>query len=109
MRRVKFKVVCIGYQGTRRSAYAEGMYDLYYPKDEIVRAKEDTLGIAVFRTRKYAERFCSVRSTAIRLKIIRVRPVGRGKTVNTISRFTNPSSLRCFYERASRLKATGQC
>jgi len=98
MRRVKFKVVSVSH-GRRYSAYAEGNYNLYYLKDEIVRAREGTLGIAVFRTRYFAERFCSERSMVNRLKIIRVRPVGRGKNVRIISRFTCPSSLNRFYER----------
>ena len=101
MRRIKFKVVHIDYRGIRTSAYAEGSYSLCYLQGTIVRARRNTVGVAVFRTRRDAERFTSHFSVFRRLKIIRVRPIGRGKTVNIISYFTSPYSLASFYKRVS--------
>ena len=99
MRKVKFKVVHVDYKGIKTSAYAQGSYSLCYSQGTIVRARRNTVGVAVFQTRRDAERFVSCFSGFRKLKIIRVRPVGRGKTVNIISHFTNPDTLASFYIR----------
>jgi len=83
MRRVKFKAVRV--MGEQRfSAYARGTYRLNYLKDSVVRAREGTLGVAVFRRRSEAEMFCYKTS----FNIIRVLPVGRGRTVEMVSQST---------------------
>jgi len=85
MRRVKFKAVRV--VGERRvSAYARGAYCLNYLKDSVVRAREETLGIAVFGRRSDAEKFCY--RTVTKFNIIRVLPVGRGRTVEMVSQST---------------------
>ena len=103
MRKVKFKVVRVEGNGRRRSVYAEGGYCLDYPKGEIIFAKKDTLGVSVFQTRRDATKFFSSRFKFFGLEIIRVRPIGRGKIVDVISRFTRHPSLNRFYSRRERL------
>ena len=96
MRRIKFKVVrTIGEQ--RISVYAQGSYNLYYPKDAIVRAREGTLGVAVFGRKIEAERFCSRCSGTDIFEIVRVLPIGRGKTVKNLSRSQSMYMLDIFY------------
>ena len=97
MRRVKFKVVSINHTGVRNSLYAEGSYNLLYPKGAIVRARENTLGVAVFQTRQDALDFCSHRDFISSNMIIRVCPIGRGKNVNYVSRSTQYHNLDIFY------------
>ena len=91
MRRVKFKVV----SNERHSVYAEDNYNLKYPKGSIVRAREETFGIAVFRTRKHAEVFMAVRSRY--LLVLRVCPIGRGKTVKFVCSNLSEVGLDMFY------------
>ena len=93
MRRVKFKVVRI-YNGRRCSIFAEGSYHLEYPKGVIVRAREETCGVAVFRTKKQAEAF---RDNYLNLTIIHVRPVGRGRNVRSICTDPSENQLDAFY------------
>jgi len=92
MRKVKFKVVDV-YRGKRCSIYARGNYRLIYSKGRVVRARKGTLGVAVFETRYQAENFCNSDPH----NIIRVVPIGRGRTVDTISRDLDPSSFNDFY------------
>jgi len=93
MRRVKFKVVrVIGEQ--RFSAYAQGDYSLQYTKNSIVRAREGTLGIAVFGRKEEAKTFCDRMSF---FKVVRVLPVGRGRTVKVISNNQSDRLLDIFY------------
>jgi len=93
MRRVKFKVV--RKIGERRfSAYVRGAYRLNYSKDAIVRAKEGALGVAVFGRKEEAKTFCDRRSF---FKIVRVLPVGRGRTVKVISNNQSDRLLDIFY------------
>jgi len=93
MRKVKFKVV--REIGERRvSAFAAGNYSLDYPKNSIVRTIEGTLGVAVFGRRSEAEKFCERR---LFLEIVRVLPIGRGRTVKKVSRHQNDSALDVFY------------
>ena len=99
MRRVKFKVV----RGNRRhSIFAEGSYDLEYPKGAIVRAREETLGVSVFKTRKQANSF---QDRYFNLQIIRVRPIGRGRTVKYICDYPSEAALDKFYSYKGRRDA----
>ena len=94
MGKVKFKVVRISGRGRRYSVFAEGDYELQYPKGSIVRAREESLGVSVFRTRKQAELF---QDRYLLLEIIRVRPIGRGKTVKYICTEPTEFQLGRFY------------
>ena len=94
MRKAKFKVVSVNHIGRRFSAFAEGNYSLEFPKGSIVRAREETLGVSVFNTRKQAELF---QDRYYLLKIIRVRPIGRGKTVRLICSDTREFDLDAYY------------
>jgi len=96
MRRVKFKVVRVYSYSERCSAFTRGNYTLNYPENSTVRAREGTLGIAVFGTREQAGRLINSDSSNI-LRIIRVRPVGRGKTVKLVCDFPNEYALDVFY------------
>jgi len=93
MRGVKFKVVYVSNDGRRHSAFAGGEYDLIYRKDTTVRAREDTLGVAVFKTRKQAVAFRGKSP----YEVIRVRPIGRGKTVKLICSDQSGAGLKDFY------------
>jgi len=96
MRKVKFKVV--RKIGERRvSAYAQGSYNLDYPKDAIVRAMGGTLGVAVFGRKIEAEIFCSRCSGMDLFEIVRVLPIERGKTVKKLSRSQSVYMLDIFY------------
>jgi len=99
MRRVKFKVVSVDRKGNRNSAFASGKYNLNYPKDSIVRAGEETLGVAVFQTRKRAERFIKNCFALLPLQIIRVRPVGRGMIVTLVCDPSTEFELSTFYNK----------
>jgi len=93
MRKVTFKVVrtiC----GKRYSAFISGRYGLEYPKSAIVRARAETLGVAVFKTKRQAEEFRGERKS---LQIIHVNPIGRGKTVKFICEVIFEEDLRLFY------------
>lgn len=94
MRRVKFKLIRISHSGRRHSIFAEGSYDLEYPKGAIVRAREETLGVSVFKTRKQAESF---QDRYFDLTVIRVRPMGRGRTVRLICTEPRELQLDIFY------------
>jgi len=97
VRKVKFKVVAINgiICGRRFSAFAEGNYALDYPRGAIVRAREGTLGIAVFETWKQADDF---RVSYEYQEIVRVRPIGRGKVVKYIASVSCEADLDVFYE-----------
>ena len=92
MRKVKFKAVRM--MGERRiSAYAGGTYTLNYPKNSVVRSREGTFGIAVFGRKIDAEKFCH----GTNFDIIRVFPVGRGRTVEVVSCNQSDHMLDIFY------------
>jgi len=101
MRRIKFKVVNIECKGRRYSSFTRGSYKLEYPENTIVRAREETLGVAVFKTRKQAEIFVakphSYLSFKLPFKIIHVRPIGRGKNVKFVRDFPSEVGLGEFY------------
>ena len=96
MRRIKFKAVrVIG--KLRVSAFAKGYYYLDYPKGAIVRAREGTLGIAVFGRRSEAVKFCRVKFGNNSFEIVRVLPIGRGRNVKKVSRSQSAYMLDIFY------------
>jgi len=100
MRRVKFKVVRVDYHGRRHSIFARGGYSLEYPKG-IVRAIPGTLGVAVFGTRRQAENFLI---SSLDQKIIRVRPVGRGRSVEFVCDFPSEEYLDFFYRHKHTIR-----
>ena len=100
MRKVKFKVVYVSNGGRRHSAFASGKYNLDYSKYSIVKARKGTFGIAVFETRYQAESF----QERLPYKVIRVRPIGRGKTVVRICGSPSEHDLDSFYNK--RLSAS---
>ena len=95
MRRVKFKMVYVDSRGRRHSAFASGKYNRNYSKGATVRAREGTLGVAVFKTKKQAEAFQGKIGT--HYKIISVLPIGRKKTVEYICNAQSERSLDFFY------------
>jgi len=103
MRRVKFKAVrVIG--KLRVSAFAEGNYNLDYPMGAIVRAREGTLGVAVFGRRSEAEKFCRTKFVNNSFEIVRVLPIGRGRTVRKVSRSQSAYMLDIFYGSVQNIK-----
>ena len=96
MRRIKFKVVYVSNGGKRYSVLAGGNYRLDYSENSIVRAREGTLGVAVFKTRKQADAFHKGRPNQ---EIICVRPVGRGKTVKSVCGNQSEIELDNFYDK----------
>ena len=94
MRRVKFKVIDIKFGSGRHSAFAKGKYELEYPVGTIVRCVEGTFGVSVFKTKRQAESFRSRRTF---LKVIRVCPIGRGKTIRILSSHISELGLKNFY------------
>ena len=101
MRKVKFKVVKVDYHGRRHSIFAKGSYSLEYPKDVTVRAIPGTLGVAVFGMRRQAENFLV---SGLDQKIIRVRPVGRGKIVKFVCDYPTEKYLDVFYRYRSTIQ-----
>ena len=95
MRKVKFKVVFVDIGGRRHSAFASGKYNLDYSKNSVVKARKGTFGIAVFETRYQAESF----QERLPYKIIRVRPVGRGKAVKLVCGNQSEFELDNFYNK----------
>lgn len=94
MRRVKFKLIRTSRRGRRHSIFAEGSYDLEYPKGAIVRAREETLGVSVFKTKKQAEVF---QDRYFDLTMIHVRTIGRGRTVRLVCTDPREIQLDIFY------------
>jgi len=93
MRRVKFKVVRM-FCGVRCSAFISGEYSLDYPKGATVRAREGTLGVAIFKTKKHAKMFTKGHRN---LKIIHVRPIGRGRSIKIVCDIMFEHDLVLFY------------
>lgn len=75
-------------------------YARKYPKGEKVYADADTLGIMVFTTKRSAEEFATSFNKwdeKPKLIVIRVKSIGRGTTVNSISRRITTFDLDDFY------------
>jgi len=78
-----------------RSKYARK-----YTKGEKIYAFGDTLGIMVFRTKKSAEEFAFSFNKWVekpKLIIIRVKPIGMGKSILHVSRRISTPDLDKFY------------
>ena len=99
MRKIKFKVVMVDGLGCRTSYYAQGKYSKIYNKGEVVTAEKHTIGIAVFKTKQYAEKF---QDRGYVGQIIRVEPIGRGKTFSLINGSQGESSLDSFYQKLTK-------
>jgi len=97
MRKVKFRLVIVDNKG-RHSIFAKDGYELEYPVGSIVRAREGTFGVSVFKTKKQAERFRG-KYFESHFKMIRVRPIGRGKVVKLICTSQNEIDLNVFYRQ----------
>jgi len=91
MRRPVWKVV----KKNRTSCFVERCrYQLTYKKGEIVKAREETLGIFCFKRKKDAENFIDVNHS--KNIIIKVEPIGRGKKAFLISRL-GYKNFKLFY------------
>lgn len=72
----------------RFSALVKGFFKINYSKGKTVRAKKNTVGIMCFKRRHQAEAWMNgptLYSEISDFEIIRVQPVGRGKTPKTFS------------------------
>ena len=99
MMKVKYKVV----KGkTRTSAIINGnsKYAIRYPKGETVYAGTNTMGILVFKTLKAARFWANqwIHYGRINFIILKVIPLGRGKTVKWISTDISTEGLDDFYD-----------
>lgn len=110
MRRVKFKVVHHETrkgtnwtlnidQGPYHSSLAHSFkYVNVYTKGKTIHALKSTLGIFVFRTRYQAVKFVWDYGIQSIVKILHVRPIGRGKVPKDIARTgTNHDLIIAFY------------
>jgi len=78
--KIAYKIV---YKKSRMSPCAPGKYCLKYDKDNIISSPSGTLGIFCFKTRSYAQETIDLELISHKqddLIIIRVEPIGRGKT-----------------------------
>jgi len=89
---------------TRMSAIINGRskYGRLYKKGETVYAESHTLGIMCFKTQEEAENFARDLSGwnyhhTKNFKVVRVKPIGKGKKINYISKFLTTNSLDTFY------------
>ena len=106
MRKYKYKVVKLK---SRTSAMLSwnNPYALRYEPLQNVVAKEGTLGIFVFNTKAEAEQWVEAWgiesdgfSERIKLKIIKVLPIGRGKTIENIADDASAKGLSQYYENS---------
>ena len=78
-------------------------YKRIYKKGSIIKAEKDTLGLMVFKTKKRAEAWLSYtlrHDVSIQVKIIKVLPIGKGKTPKAIcSRMIRSHHLSEFYQK----------
>ena len=91
---VRWKVVT----RERTSFVAEGKYKLKYRKGAIVHALPNTVGIFTFKTKAQAEELMNL----VPGLILKVRPIGRGKTPKAISAWTSAENLNEFYRTGMR-------
>jgi len=98
MRHIRWKVVK---NNTNKSALIDSRspFCLTYTPGENVFAKEDTLGVMVFKTKANAEIWmgCISMQKYKQVKLIKVIPIGKGKTPEKISSKIKTHSLRSFY------------
>jgi hypothetical protein len=85
--------------------YQNRIYHLKYPKGEVVRAPEGSLGIMTFDSLARAESFSwlcrSERAAAV--KILKVRPLGKGVRIKKVSRLA-PEYFKAFYKKRAKQK-----
>ena len=98
-KRYKYKVVKAG----NNTSFVVGdgnMFALEYIEGEITEGVKGSIGVMVFNKLSQAEHFIQkqrhhiYRSTA---KILRVIPIGRGKTVNKVSLYVDEKGLSDYY------------
>ena len=104
MRKYKYKVIK---RKTRMSCIINGKskYARKYIKNENVYAIEGTLGIMVFKLRRDAQSFVGIIRDPYYNPyiIVRVIPIGKGKTVKAIARDMNTYDLDVFYNDLFKL------
>jgi hypothetical protein len=90
---------------TRMSAIINGnsKYARLYVKGETIYADQDTLGIMCFKTKVAAKEFIShfvrwMYNGENPLKIVRVKPIGKGKTIRWLCRKVKTNELDNFYK-----------
>jgi len=76
--------------------FDDSRYMKYYEKGHITKAEPDTLGIFVFHQRKQAKKWVE-KSVNRWYKILRVRPIGKGKTPKFIGMWYTVRNLNQFY------------
>ena len=64
--------------------YNPSVYINTYERDTVVRAKEGSLGIFTFKTKKAAREFIERYGSLKHITILRVKPIGKGKTPTEI-------------------------
>lgn len=114
-RRPRYKVIK---RKTRTSALINGNcnYALVYNKGEVVKAREDSLGIFTFKSKLSAESWifslAAYKDTAETFqytdeieryayslwKIIKVIPIGKGKEIHLVANDVDAETLHAFYE-----------
>lgn len=99
-KKVRYKVIK---RRTRKSALINGnsRFSLTYEKGRDVFAREDTLGVFVFTNRKSAEDWLwnfDIDHEEEELILVRVIPIGRGKTPNSIASGVRTENLEYFYK-----------
>lgn len=93
---IKYKVV----NNTNDSAVMSGgKYSLHYKVGTIVTAREETLGVMVFDTHHNALKFLGQRGQPNPpFKIIKVKPIGRGVRIKTVSLWSSEAGLLNYYK-----------
>ena len=95
---IKYKVV----QSNRRSIivgnddFMSSPYKKYYEAGYTTKAEPGTLGIFVFHHRNQAKKWIEHGNRSY--QILRVRPVGKGKTPKFIGLWHTPKNLNNFYD-----------
>lgn len=93
---VRYKVVTKS--GKSAMLHYKNPYCLQYIPGKVTTAKKGTLGIMVFTTLTAAIDWAAVWYSK-RLKIVKVEPIGRGKTPICISKEVNTPDLHSFYDK----------
>lgn len=92
---VRYRVV----DSNRRSLFVSGKYRFIYRKGEVVSAVLGSVGIFCFKTLRGAQVFLS-KFVPSYGKILRVKPLSKGRTPKTICQFTRELSIDAFYENS---------
>ena len=89
---MRYRVV----DSNRESLFMSGKYSFIYRKGEVISAVPGSVGIFCFKTRKEAQNFL-LEFVPHHGKILRVKPLSRGRTPKTICQFTKEVSVDAFY------------